>query len=407
MPLQDHGLQWVHPDAPVAHPLPGGRAAVLERSLAATVEGLGRDGPAWRRLVGPLTRGWDALAGTVLAPLLRLPPHPLTLARFGLRATPPASVLARTLFRDEPARAVFAGLAAHAALDLRLPLTSAFGALFGAGAHVRGWPAPAGGSQRIADALVSYLRSLGGDVETGHRVVTMADIPPARTVLFDVTPRQLVAIAGDRLHPGYRRRLTGYRDGPGAFKVDYALDGPVPWAAPGCRRAATVHVGGTLDEVVAAEAEVARGGHPERPLLLCTQPSLFDPSRAPEGKHTFWAYCHVPAGSTVDMLPAVEAQLERFAPGFRDLVLARHVLGPAELERHNANCVGGDISGGSFGGLQLVARPTLTLDPYAVPLDGQRAYLCSASTPPGAGVHGMCGWWAARAALRDRGRRGQ
>jgi phytoene dehydrogenase-like protein len=249
--------------------------------------------------------------------------------------------------------------------------------------------------------MVAYLASLGGRVVTGHPVQALADLPPARVALFDVTPRQLVAIAGGGLDPGYRRRLARYRYGPASFKLDYALDGPVPWKDESCARAATVHVGGTLDEIAAAESDVARGRHPDRPFLICAQPSLFDPTRAPPGHQTFWAYCHVPHGSTVDMTERVEAQLERFAPGFRDRVLARHVMGPADIEAHDANCVGGDIAGGSSGGLQLVARPVLALHPYRVPISGQPAYLCSSSTPPGAGVHGMCGWWAAQGALSD------
>ena len=400
LPLADHGLEWAHPDAPAAHPLPDGDVAILERSVAATAGRLGADGDAWSRLFGPFVERWDELAASLLGPMLRPPPHPVTLARFGLLAPWPATAMARRRFAGEPARGLFAGMAAHAILDLRFPLTSSFALMLAASAHAVGWPAARGGSQRITDALASYLRSLGGEVVTGHRVASLADVPPARAVVFDVAPRALVAIAGDRLGPRTRRRLTRFRHGPGSFKIDYALDGPVPWKAEDCRRAATVHLGGTMAEVSAAEHHVARGRHPERPFVLTAQASLFDPTRAPTGKHTFWAYCHVPHGSTVDMTERVEAQIERFAPGFRDLVLARNTMFPADLERHNANNVGGDIAGGSHGGLQLVARPRLATDPYAVAVDGMDAYLCSASTPPGAGVHGMCGWWAARAALR-------
>jgi phytoene dehydrogenase-like protein len=400
LPLADHGLEWVHPEAPAAHPLPDGSAAVLERSLEATAEALGPDAGAWRRVVGPLVRDWDALTDSILGPMLRVPRHPVTMARFGLRAVVPAKTLARRLFDGDAGRGLFAGLAAHAILDLGSPLTSSFGLTFAASGHAVGWPAAKGGSQKVADALVSYLRSLSGEVETGCRVASLADLPPARAVLFDLTPRQVAAIAGDRLPARARRRFTTYRYGPGSFKIDYALDGPVPWKADECGRAGSVHVGGTLDEVVAAERDVAQGRHPQRPFLLTSQPSRFDPTRAPAGKHTFWAYCHVPRGSTVDMTAAIEDQLERFAPGFRDLVLARHTMFPADLERHNANNVGGDVAAGSHGGLQLVARPRLALDPYRLPIQGLDAYLCSASTPPGAGVHGMCGWWAARSALR-------
>ena len=400
LPLAEHGLEWVHPEAPAAHPLPDGSAAVLERSIDATAEALGPDAGAWRRLVGPLVREWDGLTDSILGPMLRVPRHPVTMARFGLRAALPARTLAARVFDGDAARGLFAGLAAHAILDLGKPLTSSFGLTFAASGHAVGWPAAKGGSQKVADALVSYLRSLGGEVETGRRVNSLADLPPARAVLFDLTPRQVAAVAGDRLDGRARRRFGKFRYGPGSFKIDYALDGPVPWKADECGRAGSVHVGGTLEEVVAAERDVAQGRHPERPFLLTSQPSRFDPTRAPAGKHTFWAYCHVPHGSTVDMTAAVEDQLERFAPGFRDLVLARHTMFPADLERHNANNVGGDVAGGSHGGLQLVARPRLAADPYRLPVEGVDAYLCSASTPPGAGVHGMCGWWAAQSALK-------
>ena len=402
-PLSDHGLTWVHPDAPAAHPLPDGTAVVLERSLDDTASSLGPDARSYRRLIGPLVEHWDELLPTLLGPMLRPPRHPVTLARFGLRALWPAVTLARTAFDGERARAAFAGLAAHAILDLRVPLTATFGVTFAATAHTAGWPAVRGGSQAIADAMVSYLAALGGEVVTNRRVRSVGDIPPCKVVLFDVTPRQLLDIAGDRLPPGYRRRLGRYRYGSASFKVDYALDGPVPWTAPECARAASVHVGGTLEEVAAAEADVARGRHPDRPFVICTQPSLFDPTRAPVGKHTFWAYTHVPKGSTVDMSAAIEDQLERFAPGFRDRVLARRIMTPLDIEAHDANYVGGDIAGGSHGGLQLLARPVLSLHPYRVPLDRLPAYLCSSSTPPGAGVHGMCGWWAAREALGRMG----
>lgn len=401
LPLADHGLEWVHPEAPAAHPLPGGRAAVLERSIQATADGLGPDGRAWRRLVGPLAEHWGDLSASILGPLVRPPRHPVTMARFGLRAMWPAKVLAARAFEGELARGLFSGLAAHAILDLGAPLTSSFGLTFAASGHALGWPAARGGSQRLTDSLVGYLSSLGGEVATGHRVTSLADLPPARVVLFDLTPRQLVAVAGDRLDARFRRRLTRFRYGPGSFKIDYALDAPVPWKADGCARAGSVHVGGTLDEVVTAERDVAQGRHPERPFVLTSQPSCFDSTRAPDGKHTFWAYCHVPHGSTVDMTQAIEDQIERFAPGFRERVLARHTMFPADLEAHNANNVGGDVAGGSHGGLQLVARPRLAMDPYSVPIDGLDAFLCSASTPPGAGVHGMCGWWAARSALKQ------
>ncbi|HWC10963.1 MAG TPA: NAD(P)/FAD-dependent oxidoreductase [Acidimicrobiales bacterium] len=400
LPLAEHGLEWLHPQAPAAHPLADGRAAVLARSVDTTADALGADGRAWRRLVGPLVDRWEEISASVLGPVLRPPRHPLTMTRFGLRALWPAKLLAARAFEGELARGLFAGLAAHAILDLGAPLTSSFALTFAASGHAVGWPAAEGGSQRLTDALVAHLSSLGGEVVTGHRVVSLDDLPPAGAVLFDVTPRQLMAVAGDRLAAPVRRRLARYRYGPASFKVDYALDGPVPWKAEECAGAGSVHLGGTLEEVAAAERDVARGRHPERPFVLTSQPSRFDPTRAPPGKHTFWAYCHVPNGSSLDMTTAVEDQIERFAPGFRDRVLARHTMFPADLERHNANNVGGDVAGGSHGGLQLVARPRLAVDPYRVPIDGMEAFLCSASTPPGAGVHGMCGWWAAQSALR-------
>ena len=398
LPLEDHGLEWVHPEIALAHPLDDGSAGMLERSLETTAEHFGADGRRWRRVMEPMARSFDAVAEGVLQPLLRVPRHPFVMARFGVRALWPAAAFARRAFTTEQARGAFAGVAAHSILPLSAPATAAVGIVFCASAHARGWPAVRGGSQKLADALASYIRAQGGKIVTGERVATLADIPTASAVLFDTSPRAVVQIAGDRLPASYARRLRKYRHGPGSFKIDYALDGPVPWKADECRRAGTVHLGGTLDEVAANEQAVHKGQHPDRPYVLVAQQSLFDDTRAPEGKHTLWAYCHVPAGSTVDMTDAIENQLERFAPGFRDLVLARHVMFPADLEAHNANYVGGDIAGGSSGGLQILFRPTLSVDPYATPADG--LYLCSASTPPGGGVHGMCGYWAAQSALK-------
>lgn len=397
LPLQDHGLEWLHPTLPAAHPLDGERAAALDRSLGATAAALGSDAAAYRRLLDGVVSGWPKLERTLLGPVLRLPAHPLAVARFGLRAIQPGTRLAHRVFQGEPARALFAGLAAHSILPLERPLTAAFGLLLAALAHVVGWPVAKGGSQSVADALASYLRSLGGEIVTGHRVNSLDDLPSATVVLCDTTPAALLRLAGERLPAGYARRLRRFRHGPGAFKLDLALDGPIPWRAPEPALAGTVHVGGTLEEVAEAERAVWRGEHPQRPFVLVAQQSLADPTRAPPDRHTVWAYCHVPPGSTVDMTDAIEHQIERFAPGFRDRILARHAMGPADLERYNENYVGGDITGGAHSGRQLLFRPTFGLVPYATPADG--IYLCSASTPPGGGVHGMCGYWAARAAL--------
>jgi phytoene dehydrogenase-like protein len=400
LPLAQHGLSWVEPPAPLAHPLDEGRAVVVERSVDHTANGLGEDGDAYRRLMEPLVADWNELAGSLLAPP-RFPRHPFKLARFGWRAFRSARHLAQSLFRQEPARALFAGMAAHSLLPLERTASAAFGLVLGLTAHAVGWPIPRGGSQKIADSLTDYLRSAGGEVTTGFEVKTCNQLPQSSVVLWDVTPRQLLRVAGDRLTPGFRRRLARYRYGPAVYKVDWALSGPIPWQAPECRRAATVHLGGTLEEIALSERVVAKGGHAERPFVLLAQPSLFDATRAPSGKHTAWAYCHVPNGSTLDMRARIEAQIERFAPGFKDLVLAGNILTPADLERHNPNLVGGDISGGANDLAQLFARPTLLFYRTSSP----HMYLCSASTPPGGGVHGMCGFFAAQAALKDHFRK--
>jgi len=397
LPLEAHGLRWLRPPVSVAHPLDDGPAVLLTRSLERTCEGLGRDGAAYRRLVAPFVGRPHELLADVMAPL-RLPEHPLTMARFGLRAAFSANRLARLAFRTERARALFAGCAGHSILPLTQPLTAALGVLFTFTAHVEDWPVPEGGSQRIADALASCLRSLGGEIETGRRVARMDDLDAARVVLFDTSPAELLRIAGDALPAGGRRRLQRYRYGPGVFKLDWALDGSIPWRDPACREASTVHVGGTLPEIAASERAMFRGEHAERPYLILCQQSEIDPSRAPAGKHTGYAYCHVPHGSTRDMTEAIEAQVERFAPGFRDRILARRATSPADLERDNPSCVGGAITGGVADLFQLWTRPVARLDPYTTP--NPRLFLCSASTPPGGGVHGQCGYWAARSARR-------
>jgi phytoene dehydrogenase-like protein len=396
LPLAEYGLEWVYPPAALAHPLDDGSAVVLERPIAAASETMGRDATAYRRLISPLVTNWAKVAPEILGPL-RLPRHPLALAGLGLFAVWPATALARLVFRAERARAVFGGLAGHSMVALDQPVTAGFGLVMAASAHAVGWPLARGGSQAIAAALVRYFHLLGGEVATGVRVRSVDELPPARAVLFDVTSRQLLSIAGERLPAGYRRALERYRYGLGVFKIDWALNGPIPWKAAECFRAATIHLGGTLAQIADAERAVWHGQHPERPYIILVQPTLFDPSRAPEGKHTAWAYCHVPNGSTFDVTERIEAQIERCAPGFRDCILARHVMPPAAMEQHNANYIGGDINGGVQDMWQFYTRPTLRRVPYSTP--AKELYLCSSSTPPGGGVHGMCGYFAARAAL--------
>jgi phytoene dehydrogenase-like protein len=397
--LGAHGLAWVEPPAAAAHPFDDGTAALLLRDVGATAAGLGGDGPAWRALFEPLARDFGALMDETLGALLHVPRRPLLLARFGLSALLPARALAEARFAGPRARALLAGLAAHAVLPLERSPSAAFGLVLGAAAHAVGWPFPRGGAGRLADALVGLLRARGGAVEAGAPVRALSDLPAARAVLLDVGPPALLRLAGDRLPRRYRETLARFRYGPGAFKVDYALSGPIPWTARDCARAGTVHLGGTLEEIAAAERAAAEGTLPPRPFVLVAQHTLFDPSRAPAGRHTAWAYCHVPHGFAGDALPALEAQLERFAPGFRDVVLARSVRGPAALERDDPNLVGGDVGGGQNSLRQTAFRPAARAVPWSTPIHG--LFLCSASTPPGGGVHGMCGWHAARAALRE------
>ena len=397
LPLEDHGLEWIHPPASLAHPFDDGTAAMLESSTEATGATLGPDAETYRKVMDPLVSDARTIVATLTgAP--DVPPHPLALAAAGWRSLRSAHRVATDTFEGERARGLFAGNGAHSFLPLEKRPSALFGFLLGTLGHAFGWPLPRGGSQNIADALASYLRSLGGEVFTGVRVRLVDEVPRARTVLFDVTPRQLLPIAGDHFTKRYRRALRRYRYGPGVFKMDFALDGPIPWEAEECLRAGTVHLGGTLEEISAGEAAVARGKHPERPWILLAQQSLFDDTRAPEGKHTVWAYCHVPNGSTFDMTQRIEAQIERFAPGFRERILARSVSGPAELERQNPNLVGGDVAGGYMDLRQLLARPMIRLNPYSTPARG--LYICSSSTPPGGSVHGLCGFLAARVALR-------
>ena len=394
--LERFGLRYIQPSAPLAHPLDDGTAAMLERSVAATAGTLGVDGPAYHRLLEPLVRDAGGLVEGILRPPLRPPRRPVTMARFGARGVLPSTVLVRR-FRGDHAPGMFAGLAAHSMIRLSQPLTGAVGLMFGMLGHAYGWPIVEGGSGQLVDALIGALRAAGGDVETGRRVRRLSDIPPARAVLFDLAPPAVAAIAGDELPRWYTHVLNRHRRGPGVFKLDLALDGPVPWTAPECRRAGTVHLGGTFAEIAAAEADVTRGRAPARPFVLLAQPTVFDPSRAPAGKHVVWAYCHVPNGSDVDMTDRIERQIERFAPGARDLIVARSARGPAQLEAGNRNLLGGDIGGGIADIRGLLARPLPRWNPYQTP--NPRLYLCSSSTPPGGGVHGMCGYHAARSAL--------
>ncbi|HEY5318488.1 MAG TPA: NAD(P)/FAD-dependent oxidoreductase [Solirubrobacteraceae bacterium] len=398
LPLAEHGLRWIRPPASVAHPLDDGPAVMLWRSLERTAADLGADGEAYRRLLATYLRNPRGLLEDVLGPVGSLPRHPLLLTRFGLAGLRAATHLARARFTGTRAQALFAGCAAHAIMDLERALTGAVGLLFLITGHVEEWPVVEGGSGALARALASYLRTLGGEIETGARVRSMADLPAARVYLFDTSPAQLADVAEPVLPGGYVKRLRRFRYGPGAFKLDWALDGPIPWRDPHCLEASTVHLGGTLAEIAAAEAAVGRGEHPDRPYVLVVQQSQFDPSRAPAGRHTGYAYCHVPAGSTVDRTEVIERQIERFAPGFRERILARHATGPAALERHNPNYRGGAITGGVADIPQAFARPVARRDPYSTP--NGRVFICSASTPPGGGVHGMCGYHAARSALR-------
>lgn len=397
LPLHEHGLEWIEPPASAAHPLDGGRAVLLERSLEATAERLGNDAGTYRRLLKPLLAHPDDLVHDLLGPL-RIPRRPFALARFGLKALWPASGLAKTWFSEDTTRALVAGCAAHSTLPLSTPSTAAMALIFLTVAHVANWPVARGGSQAISRALASLLVERGGQIECGRRVESLDQVPPSRAVLFDLAPRQLLEIAGDALPESYRRRVARYRYGPGVFKLDFAMDGEIPWTAPEVSKASTVHVGGTLDEIAAAERAVWQNEHPERPFVMVCQQSHFDDSRAPAGHHTGYAYCHVPSGSSADVTEPLLRQLERFAPGVRDRILATHTTTAAAFEAYNPAYVGGAITGGAADLTQLFTRPIVRLDPYSTP--NPRLTLCSHATPPGGGVHGMCGYYAARSVLR-------
>ncbi len=397
LPLKKHGLEWIQPPSEFAHPLDDGTAVLLNRSVEETAAGLGEDAEAYQKLMKPLTSRAEELIGEVMQPLLRFPKHPLLLARFGFSAIQSAQKLAKTRFHGARARALFAGVAAHSMIPLSWPGSSAIGLILGVAGHLRGWPIPRGGSRSISQALASYLRALGGEIQTGVRVKSLEELPSSRWTFLDVTPKQLAEIGSARLSESQKQRLSRFQYGMGVYKMDFALSGPIPWLAPECARAATVHLGGTLAEIAQSERDAQEGCVSEKPFTLLAQPSLFDASRAPDGQHVAWAYCHVPNGSASEMSIAIENQIERFAPGFRARILARSILRPADLERYNPNYIGGDISGGAMNLMQALFRPRLSLSPYTTPIEN--VFLCSSSTPPGPGVHGMCGYLAARSVL--------
>ena len=398
LPLEEHGLEWIHPPLPLAHPRDDGTAVVLERSLDSTCRSLKEDGPSYRNLVGPIVQNWSAIESAILGPLC-IPRNPIAMSRFGMHAIQPAGRLARKKFRTEAARTLFAGLAAHSIVPLEKWGTAAIGLVLATVGHVYGWPIPKGGSQRIGGALASHLQSLGGEIQSGVRVESIRDLPFARTIFCDLTPRGLLHIALPVLPTNYQKALQRYKYGPGVFKIDWALSDPIPWRAKECSKAGTIHVGSSLEEIERSERAAWNGSQENKPSVLVTQPSLFDSTRAPKGRHTAWAYCHVPNNSDCDMTSRIESQIESVAPGFGETILARSVRAPAELQHHNANLVGGDISGGANNLTQLFLRPTRHA--YATPYAG--LYLCSSSTPPGGGVHGMCGYHAAMRALAAGG----
>ncbi len=397
LPLEQYGLKWIHPEAPLAHPLDHEPAVLLHREIERMNEELGTDSEAWNRLFTPLSAQWEDLVVDLLSPL-GIPSRPIGMARFGLRALRSASRLSRKLFEKERSRALFAGLAAHSMLPLEQRVSAAVGIVLGAAAHKAGWPMPEGGSQAIADALAGYLTDLGGEIETSCKINSLENLPASRTVLFNLSPKQILSIAGERLPPSYQKRLSKYRYGPGVFKVDAILSEPVPWQDPRCKKAGTVHLGGTLEEIAESERQMSRNRHSDHPYVLVAQQSLFDPARTSGGRHVLWAYCHVPSGSSKDMTRQIEDQIERFAPGYRDVVEERIVRTADDFESYNPNYAGGDINGGIQDLRQLFSRPASPFNPYAIPAKG--LYICSSSTPPGGGVHGMCGYHCARLVLK-------
>ena len=401
LPLAEHGLRWIEPDVPLAHPLPDGDAVALLHSLEETADLLGKDGPAYRKLMTPIVRSWGELVHDVLGPVLHLPRHPFALAQFGLTGLRPALSVAKELFQTQRACTLFAGMAAHAVVPLDFAATTGIALVLGATAHVDGWPIAAGGAQAITDALVGVLRSFGGEIRTGMLLNDLRELPQAKCTLLDVSPSELLRLAGDAMPRGRERPYRQFKHGPGIYKLDWALSAPIPWTNALCRRAGTIHLGGSMEEIAASEGDAFYGRPNDRPYILLSQPSLFDPARAPEHKHTAWAYCHVQNGSTANATAKIEAQIERYAPGFRDTVLARAGRNAPAMQQWDRNLIGGDVSGGAMTLSQMLRRPKLP--PYSTPLPG--VFLCSASTPPGGGVHGMCGALAAEAAATYLGLR--
>ncbi|MDZ7714979.1 MAG: NAD(P)/FAD-dependent oxidoreductase [Balneolaceae bacterium] len=399
LPLEEHGLQWIHPEYPLAHPLDNGEVVVLYESLEKMVDSLGADGMKYHRLMEPIVQNWNSLSKQILGPISLLPSSPIIMARFGLQAFKSAERLALNKFDNKETQALFAGLAAHSILPLSKPTTAAIGLVLGAVAHHIGWPFPKGGSHSITKAMASYFKSLGGEIETNRLITSIDELPKAKAIFFNTTPAQVLDIAGDSVPYSYAHKLNGFRYGSGAFKLDLALEEPVPWINPSCHKAATIHLGGTFEEIAQSEKAVANGKHPGKPYVLVAQQSLFDETRAPKGKHTIWAYCHVPHGSTKDMRKPILNQIERFAPGFKDLIIGQHSMNTQDLQNYNANYIGGDINGGAQDLSQLFSRPVNMFNPYHIPQTNM--YISSSSTPPGGGVHGMCGYHAAQSAIKD------
>ncbi|HEY2580976.1 MAG TPA: NAD(P)/FAD-dependent oxidoreductase [Mucilaginibacter sp.] len=397
LPLNEHGLEFIYPEIAAAHPFDDGTAAIVKKSVEETARLLGADEKAYLDLMQPVLKDWPAIIPDILGPL-HFPEHPFAMARFGLKALTSATHLAKR-FKTPEAKGLLAGMAAHAIQPLTNVATSAVALVLVASAHIKGWPVPKGGSNQIANALASYFISIGGKIETNFYITSLQQLPSARAFLFDVTPKQLLNIAGHHFSSIYKWQLERYRYGMGVFKIDWALDAPIPFAAEGCKKAGTIHIGNTINEIADYEQQIWKGKHPEKPFVLLAQPSLFDPSRAPRGKHTAWAYCHVTKGSEKDMTEAIENQVERFAPGFRDTILAKHTMNTRQMEEYNPNYIGGDINGGVIDIGQLFTRPALRWSPYKTSAKG--IYICSSSTPPGGGVHGMCGYHAAKRALKD------